>query len=80
MGLGPTLILLFLLIASLWAVYLGQGLAQLVARVAIVAVIVSIIYFCWLQLAKKNPQFRMGSAGETTMTGSPGCGGADLRQ
>ena len=67
MGLGPTLIILFLLIASLWAVYLGQGLAQLAARIAIVAVIVGIIYFVWLELAKRNPAFRMGAAGETTI-------------
>jgi hypothetical protein len=67
MGLGPILIILFLLVASLYSVFLGRTLVQLGARVAIVAVIVGIMYLAWYELAKRNPQFRMGAAGESTI-------------
>ncbi len=66
-GLGPTLIILFLLVASLYALSLGLSLSELSARIAIVAVIVGIIYLVWHALAKRNPQFRMGAAGESTI-------------
>jgi hypothetical protein len=67
MGLGPVLIILFLLIASLWSVFLGRSLTQLGARLAIVAAIVGIIYLGWRQLAKRHSEFRMGGAGESTI-------------
>lgn len=67
MGIGPILIILFLLIASLYGISLGQTLTQLATRVAIVAVIVGILYLAWYELAKRNPTFRMGAAGESTI-------------
>jgi hypothetical protein len=36
-------------------------------RIAIVAAFVGLIYLVWHELAKKNPAFRMGVAGESTI-------------
>lgn len=59
------MIILFLLIASLWSIFLGRTFSQLAARLAIVAVVVGIIYLGWHQLAKHNALFRMGPGGES---------------
>jgi hypothetical protein len=67
LGWGPTGIILFLLIASLYALSLGRSMIQLATRIAIVAVIVGLIYVVWYQLAIRNPAFRMGTAGESTI-------------
>jgi hypothetical protein len=42
-------------------------MTQLGMRIAIVAALVGLIYLVWHELAKKNPAFRMGVAGESTI-------------
>ncbi len=66
-GWGPTGIILFLLIASLFALAMGKTLIQLATRIAIVAAIVGFIYLIWHELAIRNPAFRMGTASESTI-------------
>jgi hypothetical protein len=46
---------------------MGRTLLQLATRIAIVAAIVGVIYLVWYQLATRNPAFRMGTAGESTI-------------
>jgi hypothetical protein len=67
MGLGPLLILVFLLVASLYAISQGLSLSELGARIGVVSVITGLIYLAWYELAKHNPQFAMGPAGESTI-------------
>ena len=49
------------------AVFLGRTLLQLATRLAITAALVGLIYLAWYELALRNPQFRMGTAGESTI-------------
>jgi len=67
LGWGPTMIILLVLIASLYANFLGRSLVQLAARLAIVGAITAGIYLLWYQMAIRNPAFRMGTAGESTI-------------
>lgn len=64
-GLGPVLIILFLLVASIYSISLGRSLSQLGARIAIVAAIVGIVYLAWVEVAKRHPLFKMSTTGET---------------
>lgn len=67
LGWGPTMIILLVLIASLYANFLGRSLVQLAIRLAIVAAITASIYLLWYEMAIRNPAFRMGVGGESTI-------------
>ena len=67
LGVGPVLILVFLLVASLFAIIAGQSLFQLGVRIGIVVAFVTLIYGAWYQMAIRNPAFRMGVGGESTI-------------
>jgi hypothetical protein len=60
-------VILILFISSLYSLMLGRTLTQLGMRIAIVAALVGLIYLAWHELAKKNPAFRMGVAGESSI-------------
>jgi hypothetical protein len=67
LGWGPSAVILVLFIAAVYSLALGRSLTQLGMRIAIVAAFVGLIYLVWHELAKKNPAFRMGVAGESTI-------------
>jgi hypothetical protein len=66
-GWGPLAILVLLSMASLYALFLGRTLAQLSARLAIVAVITAAIYLVWHEAARRSPAFALGTAGESAI-------------
>jgi hypothetical protein len=67
LGWGPSAIIIVLLIASLHGLALGRTLTQVGMRLGLVAALVGVIYLAWFEMAIRNPAFRMGVAGESTV-------------
>lgn len=66
-GVGPFIIVLFLLVTSLYALFGGMGATALVTSLCVSAVSAALVYVVWRAAAMRNPLFMMGEGVGSTV-------------
>jgi hypothetical protein len=65
MGTAPLFAILLLLFTLLYALISAVTIEQWFLRIATMTVMLSIVWYIWMRMAKRNPSWALGTAGQS---------------